>query len=194
MAGPGYETLIEQTTGRVILAKTLSDAELIAGARDGYNAYIGELQRRFGPALEQAIRHVAGESSQEVVDDVFMSLPRRLETYAEVGKFDRWLYGVAFNLARTRMRSERRRREEPRRETDEDPAKQATGPFNLIERETVERAAAHLPSSEREAWLLAYEGHTAAEIARRLGISANAAAVRLHRARRRLSEILELDD
>ena len=191
MSGSGYETLVDQTTGRVVFARSLGVDQLIEGARRGYSAYIGELQRRLGPALESSIRHVAGEWSQEIVDDVFMTLPRRLEMYVEDGKFDRWLFGIAFNLARTRLRSERRRREEPWKDWDDDPAHQATGPFRLIERETMDRAAAKLPPSEREAWLLAYRGYEAGEVGEMLGISANAAAVRIHRARKRLTEMLQ---
>jgi len=193
MPGSGYETLIDQASGRVIFARTMTQEQLIAGARQRYSVCIGELQRRYGKELESSIRHIAGEWAQEIVDDVFMTLPRRLEMYVENGKFDRWLFGIAFNLIRTRLRSERRRREEPWRNWDEDPAQEATGAFKVIERDTMERAAASLPESERETWLLAFRGYDAGEIGELLGISANAAAVRIHRARKRLHQILDVE-
>jgi RNA polymerase sigma-70 factor (ECF subfamily) len=194
MTRTGYETLVDQTTGRVVLARSLSQEQLTDGARQGFNAYIGELERRFGPGVERAIRHLAGSASQEIVDDVFMSLPRRLDGYAEEGKFEQWLAAVAFNVARTRARSERRRPDNAEPVADRDRPRDATGAARVIEEETMERAAAHLPASEREAWLLAFKGHEPHEIAQMLGISANAAAVRIHRARKRLQELMERDD
>lgn len=195
MSGTGYETLVDQTSGRIVFSRSMTQEQLIAGARQRYSVCIGELQRRLGKSLENSIRHIAGEWSQEIVDDVFMTLPRRLEMYVEDGKFDRWLFGVAFNLIRTRLRSERRRREEPWRNWDEeDPAQQATAEFKVIERDTMDRAVASLPASERETWLLAFRGYEAGEIGELLGISANAAAVRIHRARKRLHGILDLEE
>lgn len=189
MGGSDADHRLEHlSTTHQLLVRDLAFPLLIDGARQGKNAHIGELQRRFGGALLDAIRPVAGERAQEVVDDTFMSLPRKLGAYVDDGRFDRWLYVVAYNLARSSNRSARRHDREASLEDAPDPAREPSAMARTEEAEVLTLAMRVLPESEREAWLLHYQGSESADIAQRLGISANAAAVRVHRARKRLME------
>ncbi len=185
-----YTTLIQLTTGHVVTARSLALPELIAGARSGYAPYIGELRARYGDEIEFALEAIVGDAAAEVVDDAFMALPRLLPAYFEHGRFDAWIFGVAFNKARTRARSERRR---PQWDPLPDAVHASTHPTiedDLTTMAVFERAMQVLLPSERVAWRLAFEGMQPKEIAEHLGISANATTVRLHRARRRLAEVL----
>lgn len=182
------------TTSYQIAARTLAFEELLAGAREGNNAYIGELQRRFGPALLAAIRHVAADKAQEVVDDTFMALPRKLAGYVDDGRFDKWLYVVAYNIARSANRSTHRRREEPVGEMPVDAGRDASAIARVEEGEIMAYAMRVLPDSEREAWLLHFQGYEPADIGQMLGISANSAAVRVHRAKKKLQKFIASDD
>lgn len=178
------------STTHQMLVRSLEVGELIAGARLAKNAHIGELQRRFGPALLQAIRHTAGERAQDVVNDTFMSLPRKLAGYVDDGRFDRWLFVVAYNIARSSNRSTRRKREETFAEPPIDAGRDSSAIARIEEREVMMHVMRDLPDSEREAWLLHYQGYDPADIGRMLGISSNSASVRVHRAKRRLRELL----
>jgi RNA polymerase sigma-70 factor, ECF subfamily len=185
-----YTTLIQLTTGHVVTARSLALPELIEGARSGYAPYIGELRARYGDEVEFALEPVVGDAAAEVVDDAFMALPRLLPAYFEHGRFAAWIFGVAFNRARTRARSDRRR---PDRESLPEGLEPSTLPSiddDLTTMEVFERAMKVLLPSERVAWRLAFEGLQPKEIAEQLGISVNAATVRLHRARRRLGDVL----
>lgn len=185
-----YRTLVQLSTRHVIAARGLSLAELLDGARQGYAPYIGELRVRYGDELERAIASLAAESAPEIVDDVFMALPRTLEQYEDEGRFEAWLFRAAFNRARTRARGDRRRPDGDAMVTGLEPVSPPTVVDRLTADAVLERALASLPAAEREAWLLSYRGHEPREIAELLGIATNAATVRVHRARKRLAAIL----
>lgn len=93
-----------------------------------------------------------------------------------------WLYGVARKqLANARRRSDRH--SSPRVQV-RTPASQASAEDEVVGRLTVQAAIDGLTSSEREVILLtAWEGLTPSELAVALGISLNAAGVRLSKAR-----------
>lgn len=185
-----YRTLIQLSTRQVIAARSLPLGDLIDGARNGYAPYIGELRVRFGDELERAIAPLVADAAPEIVDDVFMALPETLQRYTEEGRFEAWLFTAAFNRARTRGRGERRRRDSDELSTGVGPVSDPTVIDRMTAEAVLERALSILPSAEREAWLLSYRGHDPKEIAALLGVSANAATVRIHRARKRLAEIL----
>ncbi len=185
-----YRTLVQLSTRHVRVARELALSELLEGARDGYAPYIGELRVRYGQELERAIAALAGDAAVEIVDDVFMALPRTLARYVEDGRFEAWLFTAAFNRARTRARGERRRRDSDALPSGIEPQSSPTVVDRLTAEELLERALIALPSSEREAWLLSFRGHEPREIAELLGIAPNAATVRVHRARKRLTDLL----
>ncbi|MBK8246784.1 MAG: RNA polymerase sigma factor [Gemmatimonadetes bacterium] len=184
-----YETLIHLTTGVQVAAASLSDEELIEGARAGYDAYIGALWRRFGPGLLHGIRHVAGDRAEEVVTDVFMTLPHTLTGYTERGAFSKWLFGVAFNIARTRRRSDSRRPEVEWSPAVTEPLREPSAQARIDEKHVLELVMHELSDTLREAFLLSIKGFGPREIARMLDISAEAAAVRVHRARERIEAL-----
>jgi RNA polymerase sigma-70 factor, ECF subfamily len=184
------DELEHMTTSHQLLVRGMTFDDLLAGAREGKNAHIGELQRRFGGPLLEAIRHTAGERAQDVVNDTFMSLPKKLRTYTDDGRFDKWLFVVAYNIARSSNRSSRRKTEETFAEPPIDAGRDPSAIARVEERELMSQAMHELPDSEREAWLLHYQGYEPADIGRMLGISANSAAVRVHRAKKRLRELL----
>lgn len=189
-AGEPGQRLEHLSTTHQLLVRGLEVGALLQGAREGKNAHIGELQRRFGPALLAGIERVAGDRAQEVVNDTFMSLPQKLASYTDDGRLDRWLYVVAFNIARTKGRSARRHEREAPLDAAPERSREPSAVARTEEKEILTLALRVLPESEREAWLLHFEGFEPADIAERLGITPNAAAVRVHRARKRLRDEL----
>jgi len=163
-------------------------AELAEQARDGSSAALGELYRRFGPALFRLAYRLttSKEDAEDVVHDVFVGLPEALQHYAERGRLDAWLRRLTARVALMRLRS-RRRRSEVRLANDEVGAARAPR-GEAIE---VQVAVDALPAPLRSVLVLKeIEGYSHAEIGDMLGISAVASRVRLVRAMSRLRRIL----
>lgn len=99
-----------------------------------------------------------------------------------------WLYGIARMTLLGHLRGEQRRRRLLERLRQQVPPEPGGDPEQVV---LVRDALRRLPQPDQEVLMLTeWEGLTPAEIGEVLGVSANAAAVRLHRARRRLRTLL----
>jgi RNA polymerase sigma factor (sigma-70 family) len=167
--------------------------DLVARLRGGAPEALEELYRRSARALLAAAYRLVGSvaDAEDVVHDVFVGLPRALHGYRDDGRFDAWLRRVTVRAALMRLRSGRRRREEPDA-SDERAAR--GGPEADLSRREVAAALDALPDGTREVVVLKLvEGYSHAEIAELLNISAGASRVRLTRGvallRRQLGEM-----
>lgn len=161
----------------------------IDAARSGDRAALSVIYEAHRARLVTFLARFAPEDAEDLVQELFVKLPDRLQSYDERGAFGRWLKGVAFNLYRTHQRSVNRRREEDLVGNDVPPP---PPPMGVVTREDLMRhAIAGLPLGLREAWFLHQEGYEAREIAELIGITPNAAAARLSRARQVLAERLQ---
>jgi len=132
-----------------------------------------------------ALRRVDPEAAQDVTAETFsIAWRRRGEMPAEALP---WLYSIARGVLANERRAASRRLALAARVLAEPnaPVDPAVGDHEILE------ALAALRESDREAVLLcAWEGLTSKEAASVVGCSAATFAVRLHRARRRLSRLL----
>jgi len=159
------------------------DGRLAAAARAGSLDALAELYRRHADAVHAVAYRLTGSAADasDVLQDVFVGLPRALERYREQGSFAAWLKQVAARVSLMRLRAERRRGERPLDETQE--AGNMAAPDLPVEWQEMRRALAALPDAYRAVFVLKeIEGYTHAEIAGMLGISSGAAATRLSRA------------
>lgn len=142
----------------------------------------------YEPLQRYVRRRVAPDSVDDVVSETMLTLWRRLEA-VPAGAGLPWTYGVARRQIANHRRATRRHLHLVRRlEAEPGGVPDATGPLDP----ELDAALAALPGSDREILRLwAWEHLEPAEIAVVLGVSANAAAIRLHRARRKLGENLE---
>jgi RNA polymerase sigma factor (sigma-70 family) len=137
-----------------------------------------------------AVRRTDSEAdAADVVADVFTTAWRRLSEVPDPPADLLWLYGVARRVVAGKRRSARRMvRLVARLQSTAEPASAGTGgqvPDRLLE------AVAMLRPAEREAIkLVHWEQLSHDEAARVLGCSANAIAIRVHRARNRLRQAL----
>jgi RNA polymerase sigma-70 factor, ECF subfamily len=124
---------------------------------------------------------------QEILLALWQSIPR----FRGDAKESTWIYQVALNVALARRRARRNR---PARASIEGAAEPrsdgAAAAEHRLQWAAVLDALRRLPAIDRAVLLMGLEGASQQEIARVLGVSPNAAGVRLHRARRRLSEWL----
>lgn len=145
--------------------------------------------------VRYARAHVQPDDVEDVVAETFVVAWRRL---AEVPDFGLpWLLGVARGVSANARRAHRRRGALHDRLVSlgegrtVDPHED-TWPLLESDDETVAALRA-LPDADRELLtLLAWDGLTHAEAAQALGCSRGALKVRLHRARRRLTQLVEV--
>lgn len=148
-----------------------------------------------GEVLEPVRRFLARRTDEATADDVLADTLlvcwRRIEEVPADAL--PWVYGVArLCLANAERGARRQQRVAGRIATVDPPRATEPGPADDDPAaETVAVALAALPDKDAELLRLwAWEQLTAAEIAVVLGVSANAASIRLHRAREKLRDEL----
>jgi RNA polymerase sigma-70 factor (ECF subfamily) len=158
------------------------------GARGDEVAFQALVERWERPVFAFLVRMLGSrEEAQDVGQETFLRLCREAERYQPRGQFRSWLFRIAGNLARTRLR----RRKIIRWVTFERSVhdRPAPGPpvgeeLEREERRTLlNRALAELPARQRETLLLRHDlGMSQREIAAALGTSESAVESLLQRA------------
>ncbi len=180
------------------------DAELVAAARDGDAASFEVLvQRRQGKILRlaQSFTHNLADA-EEVTQNSFLLAFRRLDSFHGDSRFSTWLARIAINQSLIALRRRRTREVSLDAPPDERGASSAfevddprpTPEERLFDGETrdhVAAAVARLKPAFRDAIEVHYfQENSTEESARILRLSNEALKTRLHRARRKLREIL----
>ena len=126
------------------------------------------------------------QRAEDITQEAFLRL---LQHWTKVSKYERpgaWVRRVAIRLATKQVRRERLRAQ-----LERDATRDRTTTSGAPEDLDLMRAVAVLPAQQRAAVVLFYfEDRPVAEIADLLDCSESAAKVWLHRARRRLAELL----
>jgi RNA polymerase sigma factor (sigma-70 family) len=179
---------------------TVQDSDLVAASLAGDRAAFGELADRHAPRLTALAGRLLGDvvEAEDLTQETLLQAYLGLDRLRDPDRFSSWIYGIALNLAKMRLRSRRNGALPP---LDVDPARLAAlvaaepSPAEVVEaRELwslVESALQVLPAEQRRAVLLHYvDGLSCEEIAALLDEPAGTVRVRLHRARARLRDRL----
>jgi RNA polymerase sigma-70 factor (ECF subfamily) len=179
----------------------VSDEELVARARaKDFAAFEQLLDRYEDKIFRLAYRFVRNETeAKEILQDTFLSIWRKLDTFKGDSQFGSWLYRVAANTALMRLRSQRRH---PEISTEELPVgyldnygqvpsigeNWSKRPDEELQSEELRRhiqaSVDALPEIYRTVFLLRdVEGLSTEETGEILGISVPTVKTRLHRAR-----------
>ena len=135
-------------------------------------------------------RSANSDDAADALAETFLVAWRRIDAVPEGLEGRLWLFGVARNV-RLKQFTKSQRAVTLNERLASELRTISTSSKNEEIASDVRKALSRLTESDREiVELSAWENLTPAEIASVLGISANAARVRLHRANRRLSEIL----
>jgi RNA polymerase sigma-70 factor (ECF subfamily) len=159
-----------------------------------------ELFRRYSvPIVRYADRMLGSRAeAEEVAQEVFLKLIARVDQYDGRAPVASWLFAIAANACRDRLRSTGRRTSVPLSAVAEAAAPDPPADRLLVEnerRQMVRRALALLSDDQREALILArYHGLAYAEIARSLSISEGAVKTRIFRAMERLKDAFSEGD
>lgn len=138
--------------------------------------------RHYGAVFGYAARRIGWDEAADATAEVFTVAWRKIRSVPDEPEALPWLFGVARRVVANQQRSRNRRSRLEARAMAEPERRFEPNPTDF------EQALASLPESDREVLMLvAWEGLGPLALAAALGCSKNAAVVRLHRARARLT-------
>ncbi|NND03623.1 MAG: RNA polymerase sigma factor [Acidimicrobiia bacterium] len=174
-----------------------SEGSLIDRARAGDRAAFSELVRIHQDEVYTLATRLVGdrELAADVSQEALIRAWRALPKFRGDAKFSTWLHRIVVNAAWTQRRRQKRHKTSPMSEIYHEPVAAEAGPLDLATvsamRPRLLEALRQLSPSLRAVVVLkdVYDWpHN--EIAEHLGITTTAAKVRLHRARKRLHDLL----
>jgi RNA polymerase sigma-70 factor, ECF subfamily len=200
--------MVESRDPRSAVDAGTAEAELARGLREGDPRVFEEIVRTYGARLLAVARRILkeDEAARDAVQDAFISAYRARKTFTGSARVSTWLHRIAVNASLMKLRSQRRRPEDPIEDllptytedghhserfvswaepVDSALARKETSAF-------VRQAIDKLPDSYRSVLLLRdIEGLDGSETAAALGLTPNAVKIRLHRARLALRKLIE---
>jgi RNA polymerase sigma factor (sigma-70 family) len=178
----------------------LNDNEIISKVLNGdHQAYAGLVNRYQNYVFTLALRMVKSrEDAEEVAQDAFIKAYKYLADFRGSSKFSTWLYTIVNNTGITFLRKKKLDIHSLDNEKVFEMADNRDSGFsaNMVEQKSkiamVNNAITMLNPDDAEVITLFYKAEQSLEeIAVILGLEANTAKVRLHRARTRLKEKME---
>jgi RNA polymerase sigma-70 factor (ECF subfamily) len=174
-----------------------SDQELVAACRGGDPSSFEMLYRRYaGRVYSLATRMVGSGDAEDLTQEIFLQLHRKLGSYRGDAALGTWVYRLAMNLCLDHLRSRSARNARATDGLEDAEARVAT--VRMSEpgvRLDLERAIARLPDGARAAFLLHdVEGLDHREVARVLGVTEGTSKSQVYKARMRLRELLRPAD
>ncbi|WJZ01437.1 ECF RNA polymerase sigma factor SigW [Corynebacterium freiburgense] len=177
--------------------ETMSDVELLSKAREGDQRAFAELVTRYQHiAWSVCLRITENQyDAEDALQIALASTWQNLSRFRGESKFGTWFYRIASNSAMAIVRKRR-----PEQSIDEEEngyvieLEDTTAVFEdrIADQDRLAYALQQLPDEAREALVLAeVAGLTYAEIAVHQNSSLSAVKVRIHRAKKKLIEILQ---
>lgn len=178
--------------GSEVATPVLTDEALLARAGRGDDSAFGELYLRH----RGAARFVAGQWTPTPADADDAVAEGFVRVFAALSRMDpdrvsfrRYLLATVRNVAKDRLRKERRVHVSDDIPEAPSPERAEAGALSAFERDTLAEALTGLPARWRTVlWLTEVEGLTPAAAAVQLGMTPNAVAALAYRARKRLRQ------
>jgi RNA polymerase sigma-70 factor (ECF subfamily) len=199
---------MERTIAEPLMESPHTDeARLLAGLRSGDDQAYEQLVREFGGRMLAVARRIVrnDEDARDAVQTAYLSAFRSIGSFEGGCRLSTWLHRIVVNAALMKLRRDRRRPEEsiedllPRFQEDGHHV-ETFSPNDLPADEQLERAEmraltraciADLPDTYRTVLVMRdVEELSTSDVAAALGITPNAAKIRLHRARQALTTLL----
>jgi len=178
-----------------------TDEELVEACLAGEESAFDILLVRWEKRIRGAIHRLVGsdEEARDLCQEAFLKAYRSLRSFKQEARFSSWLYQIALNLCRDRMRRRRGKTMVSLDELEEGGAAVATPGPSAIDRiqerdvsRLIARAIESLPDEQREVIILKeYQGLTFLEIAQVLGVPISTVKTRLYRGLEQLRSRLE---
>jgi len=168
-----------------------TDEELVEHFQNGESSAFDALVYRWERKVQGAIYRLVGpgEDVRDLSQETFLKAYRGLRTFKKEARFSSWLYQIALNVCRDRMRRGRGKSYvsfDELAETGEAGGEAGPSALDLIEARDLSRqvaaAVAALPEEQREVVVLKeYQGLTFLEIAEALDVPLSTVKTRLYR-------------
>jgi RNA polymerase sigma-70 factor (ECF subfamily) len=179
-----------------LASETHLERDLIASAQAGNEsafAALFERHKRVVYSLSLRILRVPADA-EDVTQDVFLLLFRKISMFRGESAFSTWLYRLATNAALSRLRKGDIKYEacQPEGRPSERSSATIEGAADprlrhCVDRLTLEQAISGLPTSYRSVFALyVVHGYKHREIAKMLNCSVSSSKTQLHKARQRL--------
>jgi RNA polymerase sigma factor (sigma-70 family) len=191
----------ESDVSEVIMQQQLSDIELITAILEGNTAVYAELVKRHQRyVFTLAMRYAKNrEDAEEIAQDTFVKAYRALGTFKQSSKFSTWLFSITYTTAMTFLRKKRLLTDSINDEEsgiqleNHISAYQANGHDQRSGYVYLNQAIDQLLPDDAAIITLFYKGEQSLEeIGQALKMEPNTIKVKLHRARTRLKEKLQL--
>jgi RNA polymerase sigma-70 factor (ECF subfamily) len=179
-----------------------TDEELVTAFRAGNLSAFDELVQRWERKIQGAVYRImgSGEDARDLTQETFLRAYRGLSTFKSEARFSSWLYQIALNLCRDRLRQKKGRTLVGLDDLDPTTAARidriAPTAHEQVEArdlsELVSAAMAELPEEQREVIVLKeYQGLTFQEIADLMRVPVSTVKTRLYRGLVQMREHLE---
>ena len=172
--------------------------------QSGDDAALGQLMERWELPVKRVLGRMVFNATEaaDLAQETFVRVWQQRQRFRPDAEFRPWLFAIAVNLARNRLRWWRRRPEVALEEwsqqhlspgaTTASPISGATNLERVERANAVREAIAALPLDLREALVLfEYEEMSQLEIAAAVGATPKAVETRIHRAREKLRASLK---
>jgi len=178
-----------------------TDEELVeaclAGEESAFDVLLGRWEKRIRGAIYRIVG--SDDEARDLCQEAFLKAYKSLRSFKQEARFSSWLYQIALNLCRDRMRRRRGKTMVSLDELEEGGAAMpVAGPTALDllqERDTsrlIAQAIEALPDEQREVIILKeYQGLTFLEIAQMLDVPISTVKTRLYRGLDQLRSRLE---
>jgi RNA polymerase sigma-70 factor (ECF subfamily) len=179
-----------------------TDEELVTAFRGGDLSAFDTLVQRWERKIQGAVYRImgSGEDARDLAQETFLRAYRGLPTFKSEARFSSWLYQIALNLCRDRLRQRRGKTLVSIEDLDVATAAriERTGATaqDMVEAKDLGRivaaAMSELPPEQREVITLKeYQGLTFQEIADTLDVPVSTVKTRLYRGLVQMRERLE---
>jgi RNA polymerase sigma-70 factor (ECF subfamily) len=166
--------------------------DLVASAKAGDRAAFEELVRETHRRVYTLAFRLVGDraEAEDVAQEAYLRVFRGLASFREEARFETWMYRIVANCAVSALRRRGRFGDLVSDPDLELPAPDRTEQ-QTVDSDELSRALSELPDGQRVVVILKdVYGLSCREIGDELGVEEGAVKVRLHRARRRLADLI----
>lgn len=174
-------------------AAVRDERTLIAEAAKGDRTAARELYDAHVERVHRITYRICGDAdlAEDLTQDVFVQVFRKLDTFRWESSFGTWLHRVALTVSLNAMRKVKRFRQRETVLEDEFHAEYESGELEPEFRDKLTAAIDALPEGSRVALVMhTIEGYSHAEIGKMLGIAEGTSKARVFDARARLKKML----
>ena len=181
--------------------KSVNIEQMLQRAARGDEAAWRAIVETYSPRVYGLVKAQCGnhDLAEEITQSAFCTIVAKLPAYAEVGKFESWLFRIAMNRLRDEMRRRKRQAISVEEQSliglaGEQPSEEPPSASDDPQIQQLRAAMARLSESDqRIIYLRHYGGLSFKQIADVLGEPLGTVLARQHRALKKLAELIQLE-